>query len=1243
MINKIKRLLINLNNRDENIPSLNEEGNELYQLITKKTKILILGDAGIGKSTEIKQLAIKILEDKYKDYLPIHVELNTYADENIEEFIKIKIGDDSEKILNSDKSKLIFLFDEFDKVINKQLATRKLLTFIEKYNSSIIIITCRTNFYSGQFEGFEKYLIPLLSYKDIEEYSKIVLNHESEEFINQINKYNYIEIVRNPFFLDNLIHIFLQDKKIPEVRYEIIQRLTLLMLETDEKKLDKYDLKHTYPISIIEKDLMRLSLIMEIVQKNFFTIEELSKIIPEEHKRNIICELSIIKKNLDIKGFNYQFQHNNFQEFLAAKFLAKLPIQKAINLVTMETLIEKEAMNKYRSIEYVDRKNKEAKEYLDNDFFKDYNFTLFGIKVFSLIKLFLPLYKWFLNCFFKDSNLGKINPSWVNTIAFLCQLKNDNIIYEHLKFNEPELILKFEKDKIEDNKRIEVFKIIFNKYNDRNIWLDHEKIDYNQMADFGDLRKCYDFLLGILSKADNDVSKYNTIQLLGRMHSEYDDKLRTTLLKIAKDNNEKNNIRSTSISALARKYNNVETVEELKHLKDTKDDWILSGLYLLIGESNLSNKYVDLLLEGISNIRFILDSKESRLANESWNLMNCIEKIDNPEAIKRLIEYFINNTQDLTEININRYIDKIVDNIVKAYSYDKSILDGMERLVNIAFKKYYDFEANKIKVFFDATNTSFAYFCKLIDRNHEDYNYNLLASLADEKCINYLLEKYKTNIVSADNVRIVINHMFKYKEKYNILLDVINKATDKKFMPQPGRNYEQENIDKKQRELEIVYDKKEFIKEVSIIFEKDAKETMEFDDFDKLMFSYDRKELYNSLVINILRNNLESKKNIKFTFEQIVDFINSWNYDNLTINYVFNKFKTLNLSDKQIKFIEDYCIRNLHNVNFKNALKQEANKTSSNLIEIYLWYFYRTLNLSYPLEVLLDMISYDWIDDCSGYVGIDYLEAKIPKEAFKARIIKNLKEGIKINAVLKNHIKYCKMNSIIEVKDQLIALVDNQSIESEIKLIAIDAIADYPDSTEFLIMNLDNTNIDVFTKCAELLIDKHYDDKVSDKLKQLMKSRDAKIALKSSELLITKQDIDAIIYYFDYVKNNKKSFDTDFNFNPFKYINNISSLDELIKLLKFYYEKINEFKEDDFHKLDHLIMETIKRIANQSYNNYTHVMKKLSKFIANNINIKNINFLYINLDSIEREFFINIKNITLDEAIDKVNDVKCFL
>ncbi|MBU4227718.1 hypothetical protein KJ599_08875 [bacterium] len=1202
----------------EYAPFFEEGFSDLHTLITaKKKRIVLLSDAGHGKSTELKTITNKLIKEENQDFIPILIELDTYVDGEMIDYVKNKIGDESQSLLDYDKSKLIFLFDEFDQVFNKGKAARRIRNFMEKFNKSTFIIACRTNFYSDQFGDFDIFVLLPFNSADIKKYSRKLLGNKSSVFINQLEEYNYFDLGRNPFFLNHLIEIFKKDKNIPEIPSEIFPRIIFLALENDKKRLaNKYDLSPTYPTSEVEKDLMNLSLIMETLQRNFLAIDEFNKIFSDQNKRAIIPELSLIKKSFLKEGDVYQFQHNNFQEYLAAKVLSNQKLNLILEFISFRSVIKREISlieKLMMPLEYVD-------------------FKPFGIKIDRLISKLFSLIRY--------KRIDKINPSWANTVAFLCQLREKDDLLEYLIKNEPELTLKFELNRIDEEKRKNLFKTIFEKYSDRGIVIDRN-IDYEEMAKFGKTREIYDYLIEYATaKKENFVSRYNAIEMLRRMKGLEDESLRHLLIEFAKDENENQNVRYISFHALSwLGMASSDTIDALKHLKDSNNNRVLSGLYYLIKESAHTDQYVDILLTGIHKTRSRSSSKKFPLVDISWDLMRGIEKIQSVEGIKKTIRHFIDNPEDLREFNIERLMEKIVNNAINAYEDDNSIYNEVTKLTKIASKERIDKAISKIQLFFQKTGTAFNFF-KEVYKEGMEKNYRLLASIADEQCVDFLIKQYLEGNIKDTNIWGFINFLsFKNRDSFDNLLNIINKKTNNKFLPPPARDYEKEEKEKIKRKIEIIFDKSEFLKEVEKIFNGEGKEEISFEYIENLLIeSYD-KDKYNDFVMRELSYYLEKNKDVKWKLDKLKNKIEQSDYEWFTIERVFNLLyhgSELELSKERIAVIKDYCLKNLKKVDFRDALKPTDKGAATSEFATMLWYFLRKFNFVYPEEVLLDMLSFDWLEG-NQFVGIDYLESKLPPEKIKERILDNLNKGIKVGEVLKNHINYCKKYNLIETRDQLFNIINNPEIKIENRLLALETVADFPDSTTFLEEILDIDEFELFIKNAEILITRG-NNKSKEKLLLKLSSENEKFALESAKILIKEQDLSAIQYYSDYIKRTK-NFEVDFHDrNPLQETKTIKALPILIELLKFSYKHKKEIQQSEFSRLDNTIISIIKNIALQNISNRDRVVKALQKFKQKyRVQFGDLNFLNAVCDDIKKAFLINYTSqITVDEAIEKI-------
>jgi hypothetical protein len=394
-----------------------------------------------------------------------------------------------------------------------------------------------------------------------------------------------------------------------------------------------------------------------------------------------------------------------------------------------------------------------------------------------------------------------------------------------------------------------------------------------------------------------------------------------------------------------------------------------------------------------------------------------------------------------------------------------------------------------------------------------------------------------------------------------------------------------------------------------------------------------------------LRNYLKQNKDEKWKLDNLKNKINQWDYERFTISRIFNLLYygiELELSKEQIAVIKDFCLKILKKVNFKDALKPKEKGAATSDFAIMLWYFLRKFNFGYPEEVLLDMLSFDWIEN-QQYVGIDYLESRLPSEKIRDRIIDNLNKGIKVGEVLKNHINYCKKHNFFETRDKLFNIIKNPEIKIENRLLALETVANFPDSTTFLEEMLDIDELELFIKSAEILVTRG-NNKGKEKLLLKLSSKDEKFALESAKLLIRKQDLKAIRYYSDYIKRTKK-FEVDFHDrNPLQETKTIKALPILIELLKFSYKYKKEIQQSEFDSLDSMVISILKNIALEKFSNRDKVVKALQKFMQKHrAQFEGLNFINAVCDDIEKTFLINYTSqITVEEAIEKVKRITGF-
>lgn len=178
----------------------------LQEVFGAHPRILLIGDAGQGKSQELKNLAHLLSEnDKYHRSVLLH--LNYYSGGTLQEFINHQVP--SYQTLAPEK--LIVLLDGYEEIPHN--ANRSFRLALEEYcknnPDTRICISMRSNYYkenARSFEAFHAYQLLDLQQSDIR---KVVEenNLDYEDFYHECKAKNLAELLRNPFYLCSMKHL----------------------------------------------------------------------------------------------------------------------------------------------------------------------------------------------------------------------------------------------------------------------------------------------------------------------------------------------------------------------------------------------------------------------------------------------------------------------------------------------------------------------------------------------------------------------------------------------------------------------------------------------------------------------------------------------------------------------------------------------------------------------------------------------------------------------------------------------------------------------------------------------------------------------------------------------------------------------------------------------------------------------------------------------------------------------------
>ena len=180
--------------------------NASIEILLSEKKVLLLGEAGFGKTFESVTLLRNSLNDKRtENTIPVFFKLQEYGIMYPDIFNGIKkqvdlfcIGN-KDKIVNEwlENGKLLFIFDGLDDITSEKIREQFIIeanNYLNKYCKNLFFFTARINRYYGEISIQKKYYLSA-----IDEYT-IRKELQRDNIIVDVPQ-NYYELFANPFFL----------------------------------------------------------------------------------------------------------------------------------------------------------------------------------------------------------------------------------------------------------------------------------------------------------------------------------------------------------------------------------------------------------------------------------------------------------------------------------------------------------------------------------------------------------------------------------------------------------------------------------------------------------------------------------------------------------------------------------------------------------------------------------------------------------------------------------------------------------------------------------------------------------------------------------------------------------------------------------------------------------------------------------------------------------------------------------
>lgn len=1157
---------------------------DLTTVVEQEKRVILLCDAGVGKSTELQRIAAFYSKPDSSFHVDL-VSLNTYINQSIAELL---CPDWSSRL----GARSLIVLDGFDEIEsqNRNNAVRQIESFVEQNPMVHVLVSCRTNFYNRESEGFTGTLRHFSSYTLLpltdEAFSRYVhdtLGSRSRLFMQRIAQGQLYDLLHSPFYLTRLVKLFIETGDLPQRKAAIFEELIKRSLELDMEKFRTTGSLINKQAEIIET-IERLALSMETLGRNYLRDHEYREIIREPEKREL-AEYCALWKKEEKENISWQFEQNSFQEYLAARVLSRQPL--------------------------------------------------------SIIKSFVSF----------EPEYPKLFPSWTNTLSFLVSALDDgdsNLreLIGWLQDTEPEVIVRFEPDKISEPLRISYLKRILDEYKQKEIAIDYEKFSYHELARFGQSDETIRYLIEEAKASGNIatlVSILNLLRLMSLPHARRQD-AGSLFEKFAMDKDSDAHVRYLAMAALAdHGFTSKETIKRIVAAnRDSNNDEVRHGLYYLLVNSKYVEDHVEVLLDGLQHA----DGMGSTVGH-STILAQGLDDVRTLEGTKLILAHMKKHGNLWTRSFLDSHIPIIISNAAALHSHDDSIRVDILEIVHTWSRNYHRRQAELAAAFFDATSTRFETFLavykgrQLLPNQHHDW-FELLALLADDEGLKFYAGEYAAGRLTEEDVWGFQNSLgfVRGASLHALFNSIINEVSNNQFVLGPRRDYEAEQREMSHRNFQLLFDKDAFIKTVNEVFAGENAIELTTQQIETIFSDgMQHGHRYSTLAVQSLREIAISNRGI--TSRQFALNCIDEGWERVSIEKIYRYMEhddQIALTPEQHDRTAAWCNSNVRNVNFRTAIVVNPDGSwNTDPIGTKLWFFQRRLILNYPEDVMLDMISYE-IFDQSGLRGIEYFEGRLDSISMTDRILENLEAGIKSSYVLKNHLDYCRRNGVQEVIPHASREIVTPLSDSVGRHDALQTVISFPNA----VTNLENLLPEIkdnFKWSVIGYLNEHSSAMVVNILRTIKANSDDNEKLRAAIALTERGEIDGLQYYVSHVEKTREYPSGLMENSPLRNLESADAVPLVMRLLRVALDP-DVAQRDQFSFLYNITLSALTRIALVSRENFLLVRSAITEFIDKNSSLKGVRGLHFQLSRLERTYYTSVaQKLTLGGAIAKVNAV----
>lgn len=933
--------------------------------------VILLGNPGFGKTSELKTLAIKLwkLKNKINCIPTFKILKNFTTSSKIEDFLP-----DNFKLIPNQ----IIIFDGIDEIENIIDFSNKLRIFIADNlelfdeNKFKFILSCRTNIYNKfikEISTFDIYYLNEISVSNGLHFLKTKFNLNLENH-KTFDIHKNRDILENPFYLELIGVFYKKNNKVLTNKGLLIEAFVNSRLNHD--KLHKFSNDAEFDKDRIISYTQKIAFTLESMQKPFITASEIKRVTN-------VNESSLAKNSfLEENSFeSWSFVLKNIQEYFVAKTLTELSFEEIISLLQIDS------------------------------------FTTKVHPTWSNVATFL------LNLIGTNQTLYNNLIDWLvsNDFEILFNADSDRIT-EEIKSKVLDRL--FTTQCIEDNLWINDAKGIasFSDCN-RNIQylISHLRdITMHRRARMSAIK-----LLSYMEVPELFFEELKTIIIDIITENNTDDENHIYLIQDA-----------VMLTKSLNLNNDITFFNEIIRLLIDKDnrEFISAITYAVPYQCVLENLdyFLEILDKSIGNKQWKTTPKTNSITSTKDKIFNLFTNIFDGDKLLEIYEFSIDRQKNykFKDSFVKELLPHIKDFFKDKIEYHSKLIDLISNAVINDKASYY--EDQLLLAIVKSCQFEKQVFYRVIDSiiGNSDRKH-FLAEITTSFEFDIILKKYKQEILNDDflnQFRNVLSHInFQLSKDFEAFIEANSSYIFIDKFSIEERN-ERTNFyrEKEQKNFDVLFDTQELTNQIMILYDHLNKDDLNFTDVNKFYHKYyedfelQKKVTENAkhLLYEIVRDYYPTDK--KLNRHNVHDEILNSKL-NIMIDILNNlpkeeKKTKIKISETQKDFIKKWCDDNtdLAKQYYRNHLSitDQYDYDKYYLFEA-IYKFQKFFKFSLDEGLLLDML---WLNSREEAINVDYLFDIVSIERINNRVLKNLKEAKLNPRSFCNHLKFCVANNI---------------------------------------------------------------------------------------------------------------------------------------------------------------------------------------------------------------------------------------